>query len=210
MSMVEWKTEEKPVAYEAAVAAMEHRVRLIRDGEAEELVWFLEHPPLYTAGTSADPKDLLAQDLPVFATGRGGQYTYHGPGQRVAYVLLDLKRRGADLKRHVYNLEEWLIRALQELGVTGERRQGRVGVWVDDKGKEAKIGAVGVRVRKWVTYHGISLNVSPDLSHYRGIVPCGIRDYGVTSLKELGAGATMGEVDRALRQSWKKVFSPDL
>ena len=203
---MEWKTENGPVAYETAVATMEERVRLIREVQAEELVWLLEHPPLYTAGTSADPKDLLDGTLPVYATGRGGQYTYHGPGQRVAYVMLDLKNRGADLRRHVCNLEEWMIRSLKNFGVTGERRPGRVGIWVETKDGEAKIGAVGVRVRKWVTYHGISLNVFPDLSHYDGIVPCGIKSYGVTSLKKLGIVVTMEQVDNALREHAKSVF----
>ena len=186
---------------------MEERVAAIRAGRAPELVWLLEHPALFTAGASARPGDLLdSLGLPVFPSGRGGQYTYHGPGQRVAYVLLDLKSRGPDIRAYVGRLERWLIAALAELGVRGERREGRVGIWVEQRGGEAKIAAIGVRVRRWVSYHGVSLNVAPDLDHYRGIVPCGIREWGVTSLKELGIGATMDQVDRALRETFVRVF----
>ncbi|MFQ5958623.1 MAG: lipoyl(octanoyl) transferase LipB, partial [Alphaproteobacteria bacterium] len=180
---VEWRTSPAPVAYAEAVAAMEARVAAIGEGRARELVWLLEHPPLYTAGTSARADDLLdAHALPVFPSGRGGQYTYHGPGQRVAYVMLDLKARGADVRAYVHGLEDWLIAALAAFGVRGERRADRVGVWVANGGSEAKIAAIGVRVRRWVTYHGVSLNVCPDLGHYRGIVACGVREHGVTSL----------------------------
>ncbi len=203
----EWRVSQRPVPYPEAVAAMEERVGAIRAGRAPELVWLLEHPALFTAGASARPRDLLdSLGLPVFPSGRGGQYTYHGPGQRVAYVMLDLKSRGPDIRAYVGRLERWLIAALAELGVRGERREGRVGIWVEERGGEAKIAAIGVRVRRWVSYHGVSLNVAPDLEHYRGIVPCGIREWGVTSLEELGIGATMDQVDRALRTTFARVF----
>ncbi len=203
----EWRTSSRPVAYPDAVARMEERVAAIRAGRARELVWLLEHPALYTAGTSARPDELLdALVLPVYASGRGGRYTYHGPGQRVAYVLLDLKARGADVRAYVGRLEDWLIAALAELGVRGERRAGRVGVWVERGGAEAKIAAIGVRIRRWVTYHGVALNVAPNLEHYRGIVACGFRGYGVTSLDDLGIEATMAEVDQALRDSFDVVL----
>ena len=185
---------------------MEERVRLIREQGANDFVWLLEHPPLYTAGTSANAKDLLNPAFPVYQTGRGGQYTYHGPGQRIAYAMLDLQKRGSDLRRYICDLEEWMITALKEVDVKGERRAGRVGIWVSTQNSEAKIAAVGVRVRKWVTYHGVSINVNPDLSHYNGIVPCGIQDYGVTSLQALGARISMEELDKALLGSWQKVF----
>ncbi len=205
---VAWRTSPGPVAYAEAVAAMEARVAAIRAGEARELVWLLEHPPLYTAGTSARAADLLdPHALPVFATGRGGQYTYHGPGQRIAYVMLDLKaRRRADVRAYVHGLEAWLIATLARFGVQGETRQDRVGVWLAHAGAEAKIAAIGVRVRRWVTYHGVSLNVCPDLDHYRGIVACGVREHGVTSLAALGIDATMDDVDQALRDSFETVF----
>jgi lipoyl(octanoyl) transferase len=199
------------VAYEAAVRAMEARAEAIADGRAPELVWLLEHPPLYTAGTSARDEDLLdGARLPVFRTGRGGQFTYHGPGQRVVYVLLDLKRRNPDLRAFVAALEAWVIRALRSFAVEGERREGRVGIWVrrpdKSKGAEDKIAAVGVRVRRWVTFHGFSLNVEPDLQHYDGIVPCGVRGPGITSLIDLGYPVTMDEVDAALLASFRAVF----
>jgi lipoyl(octanoyl) transferase len=205
---VEWRASTGLVPYEAAVAAMEARVVAIRAGTAPELVWLVEHPPLYTAGTSAQAEDLVDPDLfPVYRTGRGGQYTYHGPGQRVAYVMLDLKHRGQDVRAYVRDLEEWLIRTLARLGVTGERRDGRVGIWVvGSDGGEDKIAALGVRIRQWVTYHGIALNVAPDLTHYRGIVPCGISQYGVTSLQQLGGPVGMDAVDAALRASFEEVF----
>ena len=190
---------------------MEKRVAEIRAGTAPELVWLLEHPPLYTAGTSARSGDLLsAHRFPVYQSGRGGQYTYHGPGQRVAYVLLDLKERRADIRAYVCDLEAWLIHTLARFGVTGERREGRVGLWVDrGGGREDKIAAIGVRVRRWVTYHGVALNVAPDLSHYAGIVPCGVRGHGVTSLADLGRPVAMAEVDRALRECWSAVFGSE-
>lgn len=225
MPALEWRIDDAPVAYPDAVAAMEDRARRIRDEGAPELVWLLEHPPLYTAGTSARPEDLLWADrFPVFKTGRGGEYTYHGPGQRVAYVLLDLKARAAarggepDLRRFVQDLEAWAIAALDRFGVTGERRDGRVGIWVDRNrhpgrggalpGQEDKIAAIGVRVRRWVTFHGISLNVDPDLTHFQGIVPCGIRAHGVTSLVDLGLPVTMSDADMALAAAWEDVFGP--
>lgn len=208
---VEWRVEPGLVDYPAAVAFMEERVAAISEGRANELVWLVEHPPLYTAGTSADPADLVAPDrFPVFATGRGGQYTYHGPGQRVAYVMLDLERRGKDIRAFVAALERWIIGALDSFNVRGERREDRVGVWVrrPDKGAgvEDKIAAIGIRVRRWVTFHGISLNVEPDLDHFGGIVPCGIRGHGVTSLVDLGLPVGMDDADEALRTSFIEVF----
>ena len=205
---IEWQINKIPVDYSAAVAEMERRVAAIRDGAAPELVWLLEHPPLYTAGTSARAEELLDPDyLPVHRSGRGGRYTYHGPGQRIAYVMLDLARRGRDVRCHVHRLEEWMIRTLARFDVHGERRDGKVGVWVVGRGgAEEKIAAIGVRVRRWVTYHGVALNVDPELDHYRGIVPCGIAEYGVTSFAALGIGATMEEVDTALRATFAEVF----
>jgi lipoyl(octanoyl) transferase len=205
---VEWRISADLVPYPAALAAMEDRVAAIRAGSASELVWLLEHPPLYTAGTSARAQDLLApRRFPVFDAGRGGQYTYHGPGQRVGYVMLDLQRRGPDLRRYVWRLEEWVIRALARFGVEGERRPGRVGIWVAGPGgREAKIAAIGVRVRRWVTYHGVAINLAPDLEHFAGIVPCGISDFGVTSLSDLGLDTTMLELDGALIEAFEEVF----
>ncbi|PKQ03051.1 MAG: lipoate-protein ligase B [Alphaproteobacteria bacterium HGW-Alphaproteobacteria-11] len=208
---VEWRVADAPVPYETAVAEMEARVAAIAEGAAPELVWLLEHPALYTAGTSADDADLIdPKRFPVFKTGRGGQYTYHGPGQRVAYVMLDLKRRKPDVRAYVQDLEAWLIATLARFDVTGETRPDRVGVWVrrPDRGltAEDKIAAIGVRLRKWVTFHGVSLNVDPDLDHFSGIVPCGIAQHGVTSLADLGRKATMADVDKALRETFDGVF----
>jgi len=210
---VEWAVSTGYVDYEPAVAAMEARVAAIAAGEAEEGVWLLEHPPLYTAGVSAKDDDLLAPDrFPVHRTGRGGQFTYHGPGQRVAYVMLDLNRRGRDVRAFVHGLEDWIIGALDQFGVEAGMRDGRVGVWVERKGagwsREDKIAAIGVKVRKWVSFHGISLNVEPDLDHFGGIVPCGITEHGVTSLVDLGVLATMDEADGALKASFERVFGP--
>jgi len=187
---------------------MEARAAAIRTEAAPEMVWLLEHPPLYTAGTSARASDLVAPDrFPVYAAGRGGQYTYHGPGQRVAYVMLDLAERDRDVRCHVHRLEEWMIRTLARFNVRGERRKGRVGIWVArDNGREDKIAAIGVRVRRWVTFHGVALNVVPDLSHYQGIVPCGIREHGVTSLRDLGHTPTMTEVDTVLHETFAALF----
>lgn len=207
--MVEWRYSDELVPYEKALNEMEARVAAIREGVAGELVWCLEHPPLYTAGTSANVSDLLEKErFPVYQTGRGGQYTYHGPGQRVVYVMLDLKTRNAeDIRAYVRNLEEWIIRTLARFNIKGERREGRVGIWVDmGGGKESKIAALGIRVRKWVTFHGIAINVEPDLSHFGGIVPCGISQYGVTSLADLGRFITMEELDVVLREEFEHVF----
>jgi len=210
---VEWAISEGLTPYEEAVAFMEARAEAIADGRARELVWLVEHPPLYTAGTSAQPEDLVDPNrFPVHQTGRGGQYTYHGPGQRVAYVMLDLKRRRPDLRRYVAALESWLIGTLADFNIRGERREDRVGVWVrrPDKGEtsEDKIAAIGIRVRRWVTFHGISLNVEPDLSHFTGIVPCGVTLHGVTSLMDLGIPVTMPEVDAVLRGAFEAIFGP--
>ncbi|MFO1089896.1 MAG: lipoyl(octanoyl) transferase LipB [Hyphomicrobiales bacterium] len=209
---VVWEITAGLTPYEEAVARMERLAAGIASGEERERVWLLEHPPLYTAGTSSNPADLVSPDrFPVFRTGRGGQYTYHGPGQRVAYVMLDLSRRGSDVRGFVAGLEAWLIRTLKVLGVEGERREDRVGVWVrrdDEPPREDKIAAIGIRVRRWVTFHGISLNVDPDLSHFDGIVPCGVRQHGVTSLADLGTKASMAVTDVALRQGFESVFGP--
>lgn len=205
---VEWRTEDTPVAYPDAVDFMEQRAYAVRAENSPELVWLLEHPPLYTAGTSAQADDLLTPSrFPVYQSGRGGQYTYHGPGQRVAYVMLDLKARGSDVRRFVWQLEEWVIRTLQHFNVKGERREGRVGIWVRrDGGREDKIAAIGVRVRRWVTFHGIAINVDPDLEHFSGIVPCGIQEHGVTSLADLGYPVRMEDVDVALKEAFEEVF----
>jgi lipoyl(octanoyl) transferase len=210
---VEWAVSSGYVDYEPAVAAMEARVAAIVAGEAPELIWLLEHPPLYTAGVSSKDDDLLdAGRFPVHRSGRGGQFTYHGPGQRVAYVMLDLNRRGRDVRALVRGLEQWLIGGLAEFGVEAGVRDGRVGVWVERKGagwsREDKIAAIGVKVRRWVTFHGISLNVEPDLDHFGGIVPCGISEHGVTSLVDLGVTATMDEADAALKTSFQRIFGP--
>jgi len=209
-SNIEWKIDDRPMEYQTAIAAMEARAVAIRNGTAPEQVWLLEHPALYTAGTSARIEDLLRPDrFPVHRTGRGGQYTYHGPGQRVAYVMLDLQARGGDIRRYVCDLEEWVIRALASFNVKAERRDGRIGLWVDQGGgREGKIAAIGVRVRRWVSYHGIAVNLDPDLSHFDGIVPCGIADpkFGVTSLHDLGIPASMAELDSALIAAFEDVF----
>ena len=208
MGEIEWQVSEAPVPYERAVAAMEERVAAIRTGAAGELVWLLEHPALYTAGTSARDRDLLdANIFPVHRTGRGGQYTYHGPGQRIGYAMLDLRRRGSDLHAFVHGLEEWLIRTLARFDLKGERRAGRVGIWIDEGGgRENKIAALGVRVRHWVSFHGVALNVDPDLDHYRGIVPCGVSAHGVTSLARQGVAASMADVDAAMKAAFAEVF----
>jgi lipoyl(octanoyl) transferase len=209
---VEWRVSDLPVPYPEAVAAMEARVAKIAAGAASELVWLLEHPPLYTAGTSANRADVLDARFPVFESGRGGQMTYHGPGQRVGYVMLDLRQRGPDLRRFVATLEEWIIRTLARFNVKGERREDRIGVWVrrPDKGEgcEDKIAALGIRVKQWVTLHGIAVNVEPDLAHFSGIVPCGVsaQRYGVTSLADLSIHVSMAEVDMALKASFEELF----
>ncbi len=214
--MVDWITSAGVVPYETALAEMEARVAAIAEGRADEAIWLLEHPPLYTAGTSARAEDLTDPDrFPVYEARRGGQYTYHGPGQRVAYVMLDLNRRGRDVRCFVRHLENWIIAALAEFNVRGEVRDGRVGVWVTrpDKGggpdgtpREDKIAAIGVKIRRWISFHGISINVEPDLSHFDGIVPCGIRDHGVTSLVDLGLPVTMDDLDAALKRTFSMAF----
>lgn len=207
---VEWKISDAPVAYSEALAFMEQRAAGIANGIALECIWLLEHPPLYTAGTSANPADLTdPHRFPVHETGRGGQYTYHGPGQRVAYVMLDLNKRGRDVRKFVTFLEDWLITTLDRFNVRGERRADRVGVWVQrpDLGREDKIAAIGIRLRRWVSFHGISLNVEPDLEHFSGIVPCGVHEHGVTSLVDLGLPVTMTDVDIALRASFEALDS---
>ncbi len=214
--MPEWLIAETPVPYPEAVAGMEARVAGILAGDLPEAIWLLEHPPLYTAGTSADPADLLEPDrFPVFPSKRGGQYTYHGPGQRVAYVMLDLNRRGRDVRCYVRKLEDWVIATLSDFNIKGEIREGRVGVWVARPDKPAgpgglvredKIAAIGVRIRKWVAFHGISINVEPDLEHFSGIVPCGIQDHGVTSLVDLGLPVGMAELDLALKRNFDRIF----
>jgi lipoyl(octanoyl) transferase len=211
---ITWTTESALIPYPEALTAMQAQVAAIRDGMAGDLVWLVEHPPLYTAGSSAKPDELEQPErFPTYQAGRGGQWTYHGPGQRVAYVMLDLTQphgsvRARDVRDYVRGLEEWLIRTVAAFGITGERREGRVGIWVvDPKTKqESKIGAIGVRITRWVSWHGVSLNVTPDLAHFSGIVPCGIREHGVTSLHALGAGVSMRDVDHALRQAWADVF----
>lgn len=212
-SPVEWRISDSLVPYTESLAFMEARAGQIAAGEAQECVWLLEHPPLYTGGTSAKPGDLVTPDrFPVFHTGRGGEFTYHGPGQRIGYVMLDLKRRRPDVRAFVAGLEEWIIRTLDQFNVRGERREDRVGVWVKrpDKGEgyEDKIAAIGIRIRRWVTFHGIAINVEPDLTHFSGIVPCGVADprYGVTSLHDLGLPVTMADVDVALKRAFREVF----
>jgi lipoyl(octanoyl) transferase len=211
---VEWRISDEPVAYPDALAEMDARAAGIRAGTAAELVWLLEHPPIYTAGTSADPRDLLETErFPVYRTGRGGQYTYHGPGQRVAYVLLDLKARKQDIRAYVRALEDWVIQTLAAFNIKGERRDGRVGIWVTraDTGaalREDKIAAIGVRLKRWVSMHGISLNIDPDLLHFEGIVPCGISEHGVTSLHDLGQLVSMAEADLELRAAFETIFGP--
>lgn len=213
-ALVGWALSPKPVDYRTALSLMTERVDKIAAGQACELVWLLEHSALYTAGTSARTEDLLSARLPVYETGRGGQYTYHGPGQRIAYLMLDVRKRyGGDIRAFVTDLEGWLISALARLGVTAERRTGRVGLWVpqrDESGTEteSKIAALGIRVSRGVSSHGVSINVAPDLTHYSGIVPCGLKDYGVTSLRALGNPAAMADLDRALRQAFAETFSP--
>ena len=214
--MVQWEISDGEVDYNAALKKMDKQVQQIISGEADEKVWLLEHPPLYTAGTSANKKDLVEPNrFPVFETKRGGQYTYHGPGQRVVYVMLDLNKRGKDIKKFVKNLEAWIIHTLAEFNVVGQSRNGRIGIWVErpDKPKsidelleEEKIAAIGVRLRKWITFHGLSINVDPDLSHFQGIVPCGIKEHGVTSLVDLGLPVSMTDLDIALKKNFSKVF----
>lgn len=203
---VEWRITDAPVPYPQALAEMEARAAAIAEGSAGEQIWLLEHPPIYTAGTSAREEDLIEARFPVYRTGRGGQFTYHGPGQRVAYAMLDLKHRKPDVRAYVHDLEEWLIQALAEFNVRGERREGRVGIWVQRGIREDKIAALGVRIKRWVSFHGVALNVDPDLTHFSGIVPCGVTAHGVTSLADLGIVASMADVDVALKRSFGKIF----
>jgi len=201
-SDIDWTVADGLTDYATALSAMEARAAAIADGSAREQIWLLEHPPLYTAGTSADPAEMLDPRFPVFRAGRGGRYTYHGPGQRVGYVLLNLKTRGEDVRCYVHALEGWVIAALADLGVTCWRAEGRVGIWTDDNGVEAKIGAIGVRVRRWVTFHGFAVNVAPDLTHFDGIVPCGLPEFAVTSLQKLGKTCSMEALDAALSRQF--------
>jgi lipoyl(octanoyl) transferase len=203
-SDIEWRVSDAPVAYPDALAFMDERAAAIRAGTARECVWLLEHPPLFTAGTSADPAELMNPlGFPVFEAGRGGRYTYHGPGQRVGYVMIDLERRGKDIRCFVHSLEQWMIDALARFGVNAHRSEGRIGIWVGEGPNEAKIGALGVRVKRWVTLHGIAINVDPDLAHFGGIVPCGISEFGVTSLAALGKQMPVAAVDEALKQGFR-------
>lgn len=205
---IEWRVSEGLVPYHEALAEMEARAAAVRDGEAAELVWLLEHPPLFTAGTSADPVELFnPMGFPVFEAGRGGRYTYHGPGQRVGYLVLDLERRGRDIRCFVHSLEGWMIAALGDLGVEARREPGRIGIWTGQGASEAKIGAIGVRVRRWVTMHGFAINVAPDLAHFGGIVPCGIAEYGVTSLAKLGRKSSMDDLNLALERNFPAFLS---
>jgi lipoyl(octanoyl) transferase len=200
---IEWRVSESPVPYDETLAFMEQRAAAIRESGAPECIWLLEHPPLFTAGTSADPAELFNPlGFPVYEAGRGGRYTYHGPGQRVGYVMLDLEKRGKDIRRFVHSLEGWMIDALAELGISAHRADGRIGIWVGEGAEEGKIGALGVRVKRWVTLHGFSLNVAPDLSHFTGIVPCGIAEFGVTSIDKLGKQMPLTSVDAALKRSF--------
>lgn len=205
---MQWKFSEGLIGYPEAVAFMEDRVADIHAGTADELVWFLQHPPIYTGGTSAKAADLLTTEFPVYETGRGGEYTYHGPGQLVAYVMLDLRKRQSepDLKAYIHNLEEWIIRSLREIGIKGERRSGRVGIWVDHEGREDKIAAIGVRIRRWITYHGVAINIDPDLSHYTGIVPCGIKEHGICSAASLGRPVQIFDFQKIMQNQWIDAF----
>ena len=212
MNVLEWCITDQLIPYPQAVTIMEKRVDALYKGSASEMIWLLQHPPIYTAGTSARDHDLLEASLPIYRSGRGGQYTYHGPGQRVGYVILDLRARGRDLGKFIRNLEEWLIQTLAWFNILGQRRSQRVGIWIDMhpyhhvSGVEAKIAAIGIRVRHWISFHGFSLNVNPDLSHFRNIIPCGLKGYGVTSFQDLGYTVTLSEIDHVLQTTWSEVF----
>jgi lipoyl(octanoyl) transferase len=202
-----WEIADKPITYPDALAKMEAEVKAVQDQKSKGLVWLLEHPPLYTAGTSAKQTDLLDhKGFPVYETGRGGQFTYHGPGQRVGYVMMDLTEHGKDVRKYVCNLEEWIIQTLAEFDIESFRREGRIGIWVNHQGAEKKIAALGVRVKKWVTMHGIAINLNPDLSHFSGIVPCGISEFGVTSLNELGKDISISDLDKTLKATFENIF----
>ena len=205
---LEWKTSNLPIEYPQAISFMEERVENIHHNKTPELIWLLEHPSIYTAGSSASDSDLLNHSkFPIYPSGRGGKYTYHGPGQRIIYLMLNLKSRGADLRKYVANLEDWIIASLAEIGLTSERKQGRVGIWTKSKlGEEVKIAAIGIRVRKWITYHGIAINVFPNLEHYNGIIACGIKEFGVTSLQELGYNIAYAELDDILKRKFSDFF----
>lgn len=208
---IDWIVADMPVPYPDALAWMEARATAVAAGEAREAVWLVEHPPLYTSGTSADPAELIDPRFPVYAAGRGGRYTYHGPGQRIGYLILDIGKRGRDVRCFVHAVEGWVIAALAQLGVTAWRAEGRVGIWTDDAGHQAKIGAIGIRVRRWVSLHGFSVNIAPDLSHFGGIIPCGLSEFAVTSLDKLGNGAKMGDFDAALSSefgSFLRILEP--
>lgn len=205
--MIEWKISKSLIDYNQALSLMEDRIEKIHKAEADEMIWLLEHPSIYTAGTGAKDTELLHMNqIPVYQTGRGGKYTYHGPGQRIGYLMLDLKKRGEDIRKYITNLEEWIIASLKEIGIKGERKEGRIGIWVTSNKSEAKIAAVGVRVRKWITYHGIAININPDLSYFKGIIPCGISEYGVTSLQELGFKISQEDLDKILREKFNEFF----
>ncbi|WP_168464655.1 lipoyl(octanoyl) transferase LipB [Wolbachia endosymbiont of Ctenocephalides felis wCfeT] len=205
--MVEWLISDKSVDYNYAVEFMEKRIRQIHNNSADELVWLLEHPPLYTAGISATGGDVVEKLFPIYKTGRGGKYTYHGPGQRVIYLMLNLKKRNkCDIKLYIRDLSRWIISVLKHFDILGECKEDRIGVWVDNHGAEEKIAAFGIRIRKWITYHGIALNICPDLSHYMGIIPCGLQGYGITSMEKLGAKASLAELDGILKQEFHKIF----
>ena len=212
MNVLEWCITDQLIPYPQALTLMEKRVDALYKGNASEMIWLLQHPPIYTAGTSARDHDLLEDSLPIYRSGRGGQYTYHGPGQRVGYVILDLRARGRDLGKFIRNLEEWLIQTLAWFNILGQRRAQRVGIWIDMHpyhpvpGFEAKIAAIGIRVRHWISFHGFSLNVNPDLSHFRNIIPCGLKGYGVTSFQDLGYTVTLSEIDQVLQTTWSEVF----
>lgn len=205
---IEWKTSNHPVNYIDALKLMEQRIEQINKKESSEMIWFLEHPSIYTAGTSSDKKELINSSLiPVYSTGRGGKYTYHGPGQRIIYLMLDLKRYGSDIRQYVANIENWIIAVLKEIGIDAEQKEGKIGVWTKSKiGEELKIAAIGIRVRKWITYHGVAINVFPNLDYYKGIIPCGIKEFGVTSIKELGYNISYEELDYLLKSKFSDYF----
>jgi lipoyl(octanoyl) transferase len=204
---VEYNTDNSPVEYLDAINFMEQRIADIHNHKASEMLWFLEHPPIYTAGTNSNPSELLnLNDIPTYQTGRGGKHTYHGPGQRIIYLMLDLRAREQDLRKYVANVEDWVIASLKELGLTSMRKEGRIGIWTESPLGEAKIAAIGIRVRKWITYHGVSINVNPDLEHYKGIIPCGIKEFGVTSLKQLGYDISYRELDDILKSKFHDFF----